>query len=79
MTNKSNLKPALLKYTYDNLMTDALKDSQDKLVAFGRKQAWDEILGYLQTSIIPMFDFEPDKKTAEIVLFELQERRKTID
>ncbi len=75
---KNNLKPQLVKYTYDELMTDALREKQDGLIKRGRTDVWDDVLNYLETDVLSIFDFEPDKKTVEIVIFELKERRKTI-
>ncbi len=75
---KNNLKPQLVKYTYDELMTDALREKQDGLIKRGRTDVWDDVLNYLETSVLPMFDSESDKKNVEIVIFELKERRKAI-
>jgi hypothetical protein len=75
---KNNLKPQLVKYTYDELMTDALREKQDGLIKRGRTDVWDDVLNYLEISVLPMFDSESDKKNVEIVIFELKERRKAI-
>jgi hypothetical protein len=66
---KLNLKPELKKYSYDSLMTDAVKEKQDGLVNLGRKEA----VKYTEDHIKPLFSFEPDLKTVDIVIYELKE------
>lgn len=71
----NNLKPQLQKYSYDSLMTEALLEKQEGLIRLGEQRTWDHVLQYLETSIKPMFDYEPDIKTVDIIIHELKEER----
>lgn len=74
-----NLKPELKKYNYDSLMTDSLQKSQDNLVKFGRRKAWDEIIEYVKTEIVPVLQKGNDFWAADYVVEKLVEKRKTLD
>lgn len=72
----NNLKPQLQKYSYDSLMTKAILEKQEGLIKFGENKTWDFVLSYIEDQIKPMFDFDPDLETIDIVLYELKEARK---
>lgn len=74
-----NLKPELKKYSYDSLMTDSLQKSQDNLVKFGRRKAWDEVIEFVKTEIIPVLQKGNDFWAADYVVEKLVEKRKTLD
>jgi hypothetical protein len=63
------LKPELKKYSYDNLMTDAIKEKQEGLISLGRKEA----VKYIEDHIKPLFSYESDLKTIDIITYELKE------
>lgn len=74
-----NLKPELKKYSYDSLMTDSLEKSQDNLVKFGRRKAWDEVIEFVKTEIVPVLQKGNDFWAADYVVEKLVEKRKTLD
>lgn len=74
-----NLKPELKKYSYDSLMTDSLQKSQDNLVKFGRRKAWDEVIEYVKTEIVPVLQKGNDFWAADYVVEKLVEKRKTLE
>jgi hypothetical protein len=74
-----NLKPELKKYSYDSLMTDSLQKSQDNLVKFGRRKAWDEVIEFVKTEIVPVLQKGNDFWAADYVVEKLVEKRKTLD
>lgn len=74
-----NLKPELKKYSYDSLMTDSLQKSQDNLVKFGRRKAWDEVIEYVKTEIVPVLQKGNDFWAADYVVEKLVEKRRTLE
>lgn len=74
-----NLKPELKKYSYDSLMTDSLQKSQDNLVKFGRRKAWDEAIEFVKTEIVPVLQKGNDFWAADYVVEKLVEKRKTLE
>lgn len=74
-----NLKPELKKYSYDSLMTDSLQKSQDNLVKFGRRKAWDEVIEFVKTEIVPVLQKGNDFWAADYVVEKLVEKRKTLE
>jgi len=69
------MKPELKKYSYDALMTDAIKQSQDNLVAFGRRKAWDELIEYVKTDIVPLLPWD----SQDLIMSKLQQKRAEIE
>lgn len=72
---KDNLKPELKKYSYDALMTDAIKQSQDNLIAFGRRKAWDEVIDFVKTEIAPQLAWE----CQDTLIAKLEQKRAEIE